>query len=84
MRDHPAFGAGLDAWQRWIDEVAPLGGQADPGLPAPLQGLTRNPLRELAAVAAENWFRTLERDRQRRGQVAPVQVELRLGHHDKD
>lgn len=76
MREPPSLGAGLDAWREWLDEVAPYGGVADPALPGPLRKYTREPLRDIAAVGAESWFRMLERDKQRRGQSAPRQVEF--------
>jgi hypothetical protein len=66
VRDHPPFGAPLKEWEEWIDSDAPLYGNPDPGIPTQLQSLTRNPLRDVAAIAAENWFRMRERDRQRR------------------
>jgi hypothetical protein len=82
MLDCPAFGAGVQAWQDWVDVVAPLHGQPDRELPEQLRSLTRNPLRDVAAVAAENWYRTQERDRCRRSFSQPTQAELFEGIDD--
>ncbi len=64
MRDpipHPEFGAGIDAWEAWVNEVLPYRADAFDG-PAELRLITRLPDRKIAAVAAEQWFRRQSRE----------------------
>lgn len=58
----PAIGASLKDWSDWLDHVAPYGGPAHLELPRDLRLLTGVGPREIAALAAENWYRAQARD----------------------
>jgi hypothetical protein len=61
-----------------VDAVAPLGGPTRSDLPRPLRDLAAQPDRDLAALAADNWFRIVERDRTRQRPATARQCGLKF------
>jgi hypothetical protein len=71
---HPEFGAGVEAWRAWVDQAFPYRAKQFSG-PFELRMLTTIPDRDIAALAAEQWFRRQAKEPNRRQQtVEPTQL----------